>query len=59
MATRRSKRGWRAAAAGGASSTPLGRVSVIDIYRAQFDRVIRAFSYQELLRRMTTRLASL
>jgi hypothetical protein len=36
-----------------------GPVSVIDLYRAQFDRIIRAFSYQELLRRMTNRLASL
>lgn len=36
-----------------------GPVSVIDLYRAQFDRIIRAFSYQDLLRRMTNRLASL
>jgi hypothetical protein len=37
----------------------LGPVSVIDLYRAQFDRIIRAYSYQELLRRMTNRLARL
>jgi hypothetical protein len=32
---------------------------MIDLYRAQFDRIIRAYSYRELLRRMTNRPASL
>ncbi len=35
------------------------QISVVGIYRSQIDRIIRAYSYPELIRRMTHRLATL
>jgi hypothetical protein len=50
---RRDDRRWRI------GDGAVRQISVVGISRSQIDRIIRAYSYPELIRRMTHRLATL